>query len=65
MWGEIIKLILQNHKTYVKLKPINRITKMYELRQKAKDNRANGTIPSYPPTQAETDALDSPLLNIE
>ena len=38
---------------------------MYELRQKAKDNRANGTIPSYPPTQAETDSSDSPLLTIE
>lgn len=32
---------------------------MYELRQRAKDTRANGTIPSYPPTQAEIDASDN------
>ena len=33
---------------------------MYDLRQRARDNRANGTIPSYPPTPAEIDASDSP-----
>lgn len=38
---------------------------MYELRQRAKDNRANGTIPSYPPTPAEIDASDSPAPEIQ
>ena len=35
---------------------------MYDLRQRARDNRANGTIPSYPPTPAEIEASDSPAL---
>ena len=32
---------------------------MYDLRQRARNNRANGNIPSYPPTPAEIDASDS------
>jgi len=32
---------------------------MYDLRQRARENRANGNTPSYPPTPAELDALDS------
>ncbi|CCY71387.1 unknown [Clostridium sp. CAG:921] len=38
---------------------------MYDLRQRARDNRANGTIPSYPPTPAETEASDSPAPEIK
>ena len=38
---------------------------MYELRQRAKDNRVNGTIPSYPPTPAEIEASDSPAQEIK
>lgn len=38
---------------------------MYDLRQRARDNRANGTIPSYPPTPAEIEASDSPALEIK
>lgn len=38
---------------------------MYDLRQRARDNRANGTIPSYPPTLAEIDASDSPAPEIQ
>ena len=37
---------------------------MYDLRQRARDNRKNGTIPSYPPTPAEIDASDSPAPEI-
>ena len=33
---------------------------MYDLRQRARNNRANGNRPSYPPTPAEIYASDSP-----
>ena len=33
---------------------------MYDLRQRARNNRANGNRPSYPPTPAEIYAADSP-----
>lgn len=33
---------------------------MYELKQKARENRAKGDIPSYPPTQAEIEAEETP-----
>lgn len=32
---------------------------MYDLRQRARNNRANGNTPSYPPTPAEINASDS------
>lgn len=32
---------------------------MYELRQKARDNRANGTLPDFPATPAEIDESDT------
>lgn len=38
---------------------------MYELRQRARNNRANETLPSYPPTPAEIDASDSPSSTIK
>ncbi len=38
---------------------------MYELRQRAKDNRANGTVPSYPLTQAEIYASKSNEIQID
>lgn len=34
-------------------------TYMYELKEKAKENRANGNIPQYPETDAEKDARNS------
>ena len=33
---------------------------MFELREKAKSNREGGNLPSYPPTPAELEALDTP-----
>jgi len=33
---------------------------MFELKQKAKENRESGQIPQYPPTQAEKEAADIP-----
>jgi hypothetical protein len=36
---------------------------IYEMRQRARENRANGTIPSYPKTQTEIDAEDTPIIN--
>lgn len=33
---------------------------MFELKQKAKENRERGQIPQYPPTQAEIEAADVP-----
>lgn len=38
---------------------------MYELRQRARNNRANETLPSYPPTLAEIDASDFPSSTIK
>ena len=38
---------------------------MYDLRQRARDNRTNGTMPSYPPTPAEIEASDSPAPEIQ
>lgn len=38
---------------------------MYELRQRAKDNRENGNIPTYPPTPAEMEASNSPAIEIQ
>ena len=38
---------------------------MYDLRQRARNNRANGNIPSYPPTPAEIYATDNPTPEIQ
>lgn len=38
---------------------------MYDLRQRARNNRANGNRPSYPPTPAEIYASDSPTPEIQ
>lgn len=38
---------------------------MYDLRQRARNNRANENIPSYPPTSAEIDASDNPTPEIQ
>ena len=38
---------------------------MYDLRQTARNNRANGNRPSYPPTPAEIYASDSPTPEIQ
>lgn len=38
---------------------------MYDLRQRARNNRANENIPSYPPTPAEIDASDNPIPEIQ
>ena len=38
---------------------------MYDLRQRARNNRANGNRPSYPPTPTEIYASDSPTPEIQ